>query len=228
MACKVCPWWMGYLLISPLRKLLQNPKKIIAPFVHDGMTVVEIGPGMGFFTLEIAKKVGPSGRVIAIDIQPKMLEQLEQRAEKAKLRPRIETRLAPSDSLGIKDLAGAVDFVFAYAVVHELPDDRAFFKEVFGVLKPQATLFIAEPGQHVSVELFNEELQKAQAEGFVTVELGHSRQGYSALLRKGSGTDERLQSREAQNREEAQSSKDNKNGAGELHAGASRKRRHNR
>jgi ubiquinone/menaquinone biosynthesis C-methylase UbiE len=219
---------MGYLLISPLRKLLQNPKKIIAPFVHDGMTVVEIGPGMGFFTLEIAKKVGSSGKVIAIDIQPKMLEQLEQRAEKAKLRPRIETRLAPSDSLGMKDLGGAVDFVFAYAVVHELPDDRAFFKEVFGVLKPQATLFIAEPGHHVSVELFNEELQKAQAEGFEIVELGHSRQGYTALLRKGSGTDEPFQSQEAQNREEAQSSKDDKNGAGELRAGASRKRRHHK
>ena len=77
MACKVCPWWLGYLLISPLRKLLQNPEKIIAPLVHEGMTVVEIGPGMGFFTLELAKKVAASGRVIAIDIQPKMLEQLE-------------------------------------------------------------------------------------------------------------------------------------------------------
>ena len=186
MACKVCPWWLGYLLISPLRKLLQNPEKIIAPLVHEGMTVVEIGPGMGFFTLEIAKKVAASGRVIAIDIQPKMLEQLEQRAEKGKVRQRIETRLAKSDSLGMTDLAEAVDLVFAYAVVHELPDERAFFKEAFGVLKRNAVLFIAEPGRHVSVELFNEELQKAQAEGFVTVELGHSRQGYSALLRKGS------------------------------------------
>lgn len=228
MPCKVCPWWMGYTLISPLRKLLQNPKKIIAPFVHDGMTVVEIGPGMGFFTLEIAKKVGSSGKVIAIDIQSKMLEQLEHRAEKAKLRPQIETRLATGDSLGMKDLAEAVDFVFAYAVVHELPDDQAFFKEAFGVLKPQATLFIAEPGQHVSVELFNEELQKAQAEGFVTVKLEHDRQGYSALLRKGSGTDEPFQSREAGNREEAQSPKENKNRAREIHAGAGRKRRHHR
>ena len=192
MACKVCPWWLGYLLISPLRKLLQNPKKIIAPLVHEGMTVVEIGPGMGFFTLEIAQKVAASGRVIAIDIQPKMLEQLEQRAEKAKLHQRIETRLATSDSLGMTDLAEAVDLVFAYAVVHELPDDRAFFKEAFGVLKLNAVLFIAEPGGHVSEEGFNEELQKARTEGFEIVEMGHSRQGYTALLRKGSNG-ERLQ-----------------------------------
>ena len=192
MACKVCPWWLGYLLISPLRKLLQNPEKIIAPLVHEGMTVVEIGPGMGFFTLEIAKKVAASGRVIAIDIQPKMLEQLEQRAEKGKVRQRIETRLAKSDSLGMTDLAEAVDLVFAYAVVHELPDERAFFKEAFGVLKRNAVLFIAEPGRHVSEERFNEELQKARTEGFEIVEMGHSRQGYTALLRKGSNG-ERLQ-----------------------------------
>lgn len=187
MTCKVCPWWMGYLLISPLRKLLQNPKKIIAPLVHEGMTVVEIGPGMGFFTLEIAKQVAATGRVIAIDIQPKMLEQLEQRAEKAKLRQRIETRLATSESLGMTDLAEVVDLVFAYAVVHELPDDRAFFKAVFGVLKQNGRLFIAEPGRHVSQELFNEELQHAQVAGLEVVELGRSRQGYTALLRKGTG-----------------------------------------
>ena len=192
MACKVCPWWLGYLLISPLRKLLQNPEKIIAPLVHEGMTVVEIGPGMGFFTLEIAQKVAASGRVIAIDIQPKMLEQLEQRAEKGKVRQRIETRLATSDSLGMTDLAEAVDLVFAYAVVHELPDDRAFFKEAFRVLKRNAVLFIAEPGRHVSEACFNEELQKARMEGFEIVEKGHGGQGHTALLRKGSNA-ERLQ-----------------------------------
>jgi len=184
MACKVCPWWLGYLLVSPLRKLLQNPRKVIEPYINAGMTVVEIGPGMGFFTLEIAKKVETSGRVIAIDIQPQMLERLEQRAAKANLRDRIETRLARSDSMGMADLAVAVDFVFAYAVVHELPDDRAFFKEVFDVLKPSAMLFIAEPGRHVSVELFNEELQKAQEEGFEIVELQQAGIGHTALLRK--------------------------------------------
>ena len=195
MACKVCPWWMGYLLISPLRKLLQNPKKIIAPLVQEGMTVVEIGPGMGFFSLEIAKKVAESGRIIAIDIQPKMLEQLERRAEKAKLRQRIETRLATSESLGMTDLAEAVDLVFAYAVVHELPDARAFFKAAFGALKQNARLFVAEPGNHVSQEQFNEELQQAQAEGLEVVELGRSRHGYTALFRKGDQTIHSLNTR---------------------------------
>jgi len=185
MACKVCPWWFGYLLVSPLRKLLQNPRKIIEPYVRAGMTVVEIGPGMGFFTLELAGQVGPAGLVIAIDIQPQMLERLERRAKKGGLRDRIETRLAKGDSMGMADLAQAVDFVFAYAVVHELPDARAFFKEVVAVLKPGATLFIAEPGRHVSLEHFTEKIQIGHEEGFETVELGHAGSGHTVLLRKG-------------------------------------------
>lgn len=68
----VCPWWIGYFLLNPLRRFLQNPAEIIAPYVREGMTVIEPGAGMGFFTLELAKKVGESGRVIVIDIQPKM------------------------------------------------------------------------------------------------------------------------------------------------------------
>ena len=184
MACKVCPWWLGYLLVSPLRKLLQNPAKVIEPYVRDGMTVVEIGPGMGFFTLELAKKVEATGRVIAIDIQPQMLERLERRAKTAGLHEWIETRLAKSDSMGMADLAQAVDLVFAYAVVHELPDDRAFFQEAFAVLKPGGTLFVAEPGHHVSLDDFNAELLKAREVGFEIVEQGRAGIGHTALLRK--------------------------------------------
>ena len=51
MAEDVCPVWVAYLLASPLRKLLQNPERILAPCVHEGMTVVDIGCAMGFFSL---------------------------------------------------------------------------------------------------------------------------------------------------------------------------------
>ena len=63
--CGVCPWWAGYILASPLRRLIQDPRSLLAPYVHPGMTVLEPGPGMGFFTLELARLVGPAGRVIA-------------------------------------------------------------------------------------------------------------------------------------------------------------------
>jgi len=51
---KVCPWWLGYLLACPLRRLSQDPGRILAPYVRGGMAVLEPGPGMGFFTLKLA------------------------------------------------------------------------------------------------------------------------------------------------------------------------------
>ena len=84
MANRVCPWWIGYLLASPLRRWLgQDPAKILSPYVREAMTVLEPGPGMGFFTIPLARLVGPSGRVIAVDLQPKMIESLKRRASKA-------------------------------------------------------------------------------------------------------------------------------------------------
>ena len=70
---RVCPSWAGYLLASPVRKLLQNPTRILEPYVRAGMNVLEPGPGMGFFTLELARLVGPEGRVVAVDVQPAMI-----------------------------------------------------------------------------------------------------------------------------------------------------------
>ncbi len=114
MAHRVCPWWLGYLLASPLRRLLQDPGKILDPYVSEGMTVLELGPGMGFFTLELARRVGPQGRVIAVDVQPKMIEGLVRRAGKAGSDGWIETRLAKEDQLGINDLKAVVDFALAF------------------------------------------------------------------------------------------------------------------
>jgi SAM-dependent methyltransferase len=50
----VCPWWIGFPLASPARRLVQNPESIVEPFVKNNMRVLEIGPGMGFFTLAMA------------------------------------------------------------------------------------------------------------------------------------------------------------------------------
>ena len=75
-----CPWCLGYLLASPLRRLMRDPTRILAPRIREGMTILEPGPGMGFFTLAMARLAGPSGRVVAVDIQPRMLAALERRA----------------------------------------------------------------------------------------------------------------------------------------------------
>jgi len=79
----VCPWWIGWLLASPLRKLTGDPARLLTPFVRAGMMALEPGPAMGFFTLELARLVGPQGRVVAVDVQPKMIAGLRRRAARA-------------------------------------------------------------------------------------------------------------------------------------------------
>ncbi|HYK89505.1 MAG TPA: methyltransferase domain-containing protein [Acidobacteriota bacterium] len=182
MAHRVCPWWLGYVLASPLRRLMMDPRKLLAPYVKEGMTVLEPGPGMGFFTLELARLVGPSGRVIAVDIQPKMLSRLKQRASRAGVLERIDARLAAPDSLGLSDLAGTVDFTLAFAVVHEMPDAAQFFAQVAAASKPGSHLFFAEPGGHVSAKEFEAELEAAAKGGFVSVDRPSVRRSHAALL----------------------------------------------
>jgi tRNA A58 N-methylase Trm61 len=182
MAHRVCPWWLGYVLASPLRRLMMDPRKLLAPHVREGMTVLEPGPGMGFFTLELARLVGPSGRVIAVDIQPKMLTRLKRRASRAGVLERIDARLATSDSMGLSDLAGAVDFTLAFAVVHEMPDAAAFFGQVAAASKTGSHLFFAEPAGHVSAKEFDAELDAAAKAGFVLVDRPAVRRSYATLL----------------------------------------------
>lgn len=161
----VCPWWLGYALIAPLRRVWQDPRRILAPFVLEGMTVLEPGPGMGFFTLELARLVGEAGRVIAVDVQPKMLSALARRARKAGLSERIALRQATEQGMGIEEFAGQVDFVLVFAVVHELPDVDEFFREAATALKKGGTLLLAEPKGHVDAESWSKTLQAAHQYG---------------------------------------------------------------
>jgi SAM-dependent methyltransferase len=179
---RVCPWWLGYLLASPLRKIACRPAKLLAPYVRAGMTVLEPGPGMGFFTLDLARLAGETGRVIAIDIQPRMLGRLRRRAAKAGLLDRLDVRLAEPGSLGAADLAGAVDFTLAFAMVHEMPSAAGFFREVAQASKPGARLLLAEPSGHVTASQFDVELQAAADAGFTRVEVPTVRRSHAALL----------------------------------------------
>jgi SAM-dependent methyltransferase len=181
----VCPWWIGYLLASPLRRLSYDPHVILAPYVREGMTVLEPGPGMGFFTLELARMVGPQGRVIAVDVQAKMLDGLKRRAARAGLLERIETRLVGPASMGLTDLQCAIDFTLAFAVVHELPRGAPFFAEAAATSRPGAGLLLAEPDGRVKVAEFDAELKAAADAGFSVISHPSIRRSRAALLRKG-------------------------------------------
>jgi ubiquinone/menaquinone biosynthesis C-methylase UbiE len=180
----VCPWWIGWLLASPVRRLWQDPAAIVAPYVREGMTVLEPGPGMGFFTLELARRVGNTGRVVAVDLQPRMLAGLRRRAARAGVLDRLHLRAASPESLGVSDLAGGVDLAVAIAVVHEVPDAASFFREVAGALKPGGSLLLAEPSGHVDAADFAAEIQAAGEAGLRTDVDPAIRRFRAALLRK--------------------------------------------
>ena len=184
MSHRVCPWWLGYLLACPLRRFAQDPAKLLAPYVREGMTVLEPGPGMGFFTLDLARLVGPSGRVVAVDIQPRMISRLKGRAARAGLLERLDVRIASSNSLGVADLAGAADFSLVFAVVHELPAMETFFAELAQASKPGAGLLLVEPVGHVKPAQFEAELQAAAKAGFVVADRPSIRRSRAALLKK--------------------------------------------
>lgn len=164
MSNRVCPWWLGRLLASPVRRWLgQDPFKILSPYVREGMTVLEPGPGMGFFTIQLARLVGPTGRVIAVDLQPKMIEGLKKRAVKAGVSERVDCRVCSAKTLGLQDLSGAIDFTLAFALVHEMPDSDQFFMEIARASKPGARVLLAEPKGHVDPLKFEQELHAAAA-----------------------------------------------------------------
>jgi SAM-dependent methyltransferase len=180
----VCPWWLGYFLLNPLRKRTQNPHQILAPYVREGMTVLEPGPGMGFFTPELARLVGEPGRVICIDVQSRMIGKLKRRLAKLCLNGRVDARVASEESMGLDNLRGVLDFTLAFAVVHEFPDARRFFVEVAAASKAGATLLLAEPKGHVKESMFDNELHAAAEAGFVVAERPLIRRSHTALLKK--------------------------------------------
>ncbi len=184
MAHRICPWWLGYLLACPLRRWLQDPGAIVGPFVSEGMTVLEPGPGMGFFTLELARRVGPKGRVIAVDVQPQMLKGLMKRAAKAGLADRMDARLAKGERLGIEDIAGKVDFALAFAMVHEVSNPAVLFADVSAALKPGAKLLFVEPAGHVRSEAFEVSLDQARAAGLAVESRPVIGRSHAAVLRR--------------------------------------------
>lgn len=188
MSGRICPWWLGSLLASPLRRFFHDPKEILTPYIKKGMTVLEIGSGMGFFSLPLAEMAGETGHVISIDLQEKMIQGLMKRARKAGLERRIEARVCAADSLKIEDLAGKVDFAMVFAVIHEVPAKERLLSEISGAMKQGGELLIADPKAHESAKNFDETITMTEAAGFQVLDHPAIRRSYTVLARKSAGT----------------------------------------
>lgn len=159
----VCPWWGGFFLDNPLRRILHKPEKILAPYVAPGMTALDFGCGMGLFAIAMAEMVQDQGRVIAADLQQKMLDVVRTRAQRAGVAERIRTHRCQPDSIGIDD---PVDFVLAFWSVHEVPDMRRLLDELYAHTVRGGKLLVAEPRLHVSGRAFASMVEAAGQIGF--------------------------------------------------------------
>ncbi|MBU0483028.1 MAG: class I SAM-dependent methyltransferase [Proteobacteria bacterium] len=181
MAQHVCPWWLAYTFDNPLRRFLHRPAEIFDSHLQEGMTVLDLGCGMGYFSIAMAGIVGDSGQVISVDLQEKMLAILKKRAIKAGLANRIAPVQCTEENVGVTEKA---DFALAFWMVHETPSQKRFLSQVFALLKESGKMLIAEPRMHVTVTDFEKTLDLATRVGFKEISCPKVRWSRAVLLQK--------------------------------------------
>ena len=179
----ICPWWFAYTFDNRFRRFFHNPEKMLDSYVSKGMTVLDVGCGMGFFSIGLAKLVGNMGCVIAADVQPKMLGVMQKRSEKAGVASRIRPHRSEPNNLGVDT---PLDFILAFWMVHEVSDLKLFFHQICVCLKPDGRILIVEPRFHVSPKRFQESVALAQASGLNFCEAPSIKFSRSAVFKNGS------------------------------------------
>jgi len=161
---RVCPVERAGSLDNRMRKWLQDPQKILGPYITEGMTVLDLGCGPGFFSVEMAQMVGTSGRVIASDLQEGMLDKVRAKIQGTELEPLITLHKCEVDQLGIIE---RVDFILLFYMVHEVENKKSFFNELRNILNQDGQILIVEPPIHVSKTAFNKSVTIARDTGFI-------------------------------------------------------------
>ncbi len=139
------PAFIGRFLDSNIRRAMQPQAALIRRSgIQPGMRVLEIGCGSGAYTLEVARAVGATGKVVALDIQPGMLEQLKNkltRSENTDIR-NVEPLLASACQLPFQN--GSFDAAFMITVLQEIPDKWRALAEVRRTLRPGGIVAVTE------------------------------------------------------------------------------------
>ena len=135
------------LLESPDRDAWQKPDQIMdALGIAEGSKVADIGPGAGWFTVRLARRVGPNGVVYAEDVQPQMLEATRRRVGREGLK-NVQTRLGTSTDPRLP--RQALDAILVVDVYPELDERVTFLRNLASALKPSGRIGIVnyKPGQ---------------------------------------------------------------------------------
>jgi ubiquinone/menaquinone biosynthesis C-methylase UbiE len=136
------PEFLADLIDHPLRRKMQPPDgTAIRHGIEPGMMVLEVGPGSGTYTMASARRVGKDGKLVTIDIEPKIIDRVQRRAEAEGI-TNIEARVADIYDLPFDD--GAFDLIYMIAVIGEIPEPTRAMSEFYRVLSPAGTLVFSE------------------------------------------------------------------------------------
>jgi ubiquinone/menaquinone biosynthesis C-methylase UbiE len=168
-------------LLVPLRQRIQPVAQLLEKFqIKPGQTVLELGPGPGYFTIEASRIVGTEGSLLCLDLQRGMLDILHERLDRRGI---LNAHPVTADATRLPLRDASVDSAFLVAVFGEIPDRVATLRELRRVLKPDGLLSFSETLTDPDY-VFQDTLRDlCRATGFEEVQTHRERLGYTALFR---------------------------------------------
>jgi len=175
-----CPAALSWLVNNPIRRRYTRPV-LDRIGIRPGERVLELGPGPGTFTVGAALRAGAEGRLIAVDIQPRMIAQVDRRVQAAGL-TNVETHVASAHALPLED--GSVDRAFLITVLPEIPEPGRALAELHRVLRPGGLLSVTEEFYDPDYRFLSETIRQVEAARFRFEEQLGNLWVYTANFRK--------------------------------------------